>query len=112
MTDRETLIDLLCDELEDCPRVNNVADHLIANCVAFATDKNDGHKWIPVTERLPEPETDVLAYSHGCVVIMTYRYTRHGYLYFMDFDESGYWHEKYGVTHWMPLPDPPKEVAK
>ena len=31
------------------------ADHLIANGVTFATDTNAGGKWIPVTERLPEP---------------------------------------------------------
>ena len=67
-------------------------------------------KWIPVTERLPEPETDVLTFSGGCIDIITYRYNRRGLVCFMFRDECGYWKETYGkITHWMPLPEPPEE---
>jgi hypothetical protein len=44
----------------------NIADNLIANGVIIsktetvATDNNVGHKWIPVTERLPESGVHVL----------------------------------------------------
>ena len=75
-----------------------IADHLIANGVTM-------QEWISVDDRLPEPWKRVLIYS---------RY---------DFCESalyigapGIWrvtwnHEMLdadSVTHWMPLPEPPK----
>ena len=51
-------------------------------------------RWIPVTERLPEDGVYVLAYSadddYMCVE------ARHKFAAFQ-------------VTHWMPLPAPPKE---
>ncbi len=63
-------------------------------------------KWIPVTERLPEFEMPVLISLHlqGDV------FARVGWLH-----ESGMWSvpttKKWlsdAVTHWMPLPEPPK----
>ena len=33
-----------------------LADHLLANGVTFATDTNDGCKWISVEDRLPRVE--------------------------------------------------------
>lgn len=51
-------------------------------------------RWIPVTERLPEAGVYVLAYSaddgYMCVE------ARHKFSVFQ-------------ITHWMPLPQPPKE---
>ena len=75
-----------------------IADHLIANGVTV-------QEWIPVTERLPEEKVD-------CIV-----HYKHDYC-----DNDDYWAigicfydgEKfqmdwsYKVTHWMPLPKPPK----
>ena len=74
------------------------ADHLIANGVTV-------QEWIPVEERLPEEKVN-------CIV-----YYKHAYC-----DNDDYWAigicfyngEKfqmdwsYKVTHWMPLPKPPK----
>lgn len=58
---REKLIELLNGVLttEDVTSSEEVADYLIANGVTV-TDNNVGGKWIPVTERLPEPETEVV----------------------------------------------------
>ena len=57
--------------------------------------------WIPVTERLPEENVRVL---------VCFRFTDYSQIE-MDTDriEKGKWHRwsKY-VTHWMPLPEPPK----
>ena len=69
-------------------------------------------EWISVKERLPEPEFRgeqrgfyLVALSNGVVKELAYEF--HDYEN-MLFDVG--WHETaYPVTHWMPLPDPPKE---
>lgn len=56
-------------------------------------------RWITVTERLPEKYDRVLVYSKA---------TRMGRS--IDFINSdGNWYTTPKVTHWMPLPQPPKE---
>lgn len=83
-------------------------------------------KWIPVGERLPEPDTAVL------VVGLNSYLTTAMYVFVDDGPEwSGYvWaqltgaynpnlldageyevDDEYGYTHWQPLPTPPKEGA-
>ena len=109
-------------------------------------------KWIPVTERLPEPETEVLVlaehkiYSLKTKGVTTYHIVTNGmyedgtkntedsnwcwYDHDFKYDEEldayiiseGWWEYKHyngdyennhpiddTVTHWMPLPEPPKE---
>lgn len=110
---REKLVELLMQQednlCDDCGRepvgcaVVAIADHLIANGVTI-------QRWIPVAERLPEPETDVLTFCFGNIDILTYRYNRRGNLCFMFQDDCGYWKEIFAeVSHWMYLPEPPKE---
>lgn len=71
----------------------HTADFLIANGVVV-------QEWIPVSERLPEPhENPVLAVFFGIV--------NPAWCY------SGLWELPNNiitdkVTHWMPLPEPPK----
>ena len=70
-----------------------------------ALREQEERRWIPVTERLPEPGERVLATDGGFV----------GELYINSF---GQW-QRYNVNHhsllmaldilwWMPLPEPPK----
>ena len=49
--------------------------------------------WIPVSDRLPEENTEVLCYSknHGIIIMIEPQYK-----------------EYFKVTHWMQLPKPPK----
>ena len=70
-----------------------LADNLLANGVTF-------QKWIPVTERLPEYDTDVLTFR-GTAGFCIECYHTDGWGFdniFMD-----------DITHWMPLPEQPKE---
>lgn len=172
MTMREKLIELL-EEAEglvnnDVPSLEQIADHLIANgviiksdcenCASATTrviDKLHGeiakHRWIPVTERLPEPETEVLILARGTQywfkgtltthhIVTTgmyedgskntedseWRWYDHDFKYDEELDAyiipEGWWEYKHyngddehnhpidnTVTHWMPLPEPPKE---
>lgn len=50
--------------------------------------------WIPITERLPEKGECLVVYSDGTVHIASV-------IFGEDFKHC---------THWMPLPEPPKEV--
>lgn len=63
-------------------------------------------KWIPVTERLPEQNGWYLVYTKnkGDIARRTNKahYDNHRW-----HGNGGRWDN---VTHWMPLPEPPKEV--
>ena len=101
MTDRERLIQILSvpiypHELADPTEV--VADYLLDNGVTI-------QKWIPVTERLPGICESVLVcfdFMGGKAVKVSDRYGKSGLLW------SGI-PSDCKVTHWMPLPEPPKE---
>lgn len=68
-------------------------------------------EWIPVTERLPEEKTEVLvadnSFFGGAVIAVAYL-------------ERGKWEWRDDMstsatpspTHWMPLPEPPKEETE
>lgn len=123
---REKLIELIA-QVQDCGcdvtdvvEMNYVendmlADYLIANGVTI-------QRWIPVTERLPEDRASVLCHYNGVFGQITriarfanclesvnqyvfYDVKRSGF-YIYD-SEIGYY-EVNDVTHWMPLPEPPK----
>ena len=75
-----------------------IADHLIANGVTV-------QEWISVEDRLPEDDSDVLAYS---------RNGEEGRIYPANY-AKGVWFDCIfttpatdTTTHWMPLPLPPK----
>ena len=128
---REKLIELIQDGTHQCSKIlckecehfaklekckaNIIADHLIANGVTV-------QKWIPVTERLPEDRTQVLCFGGVkgyerakikwfAVCLETvdqydFEGQKHSGFYCYD-SEYGYY-EDTEITHWMPLPQPPK----
>ena len=112
------------------------ADHLIANGVTlrgrdchWATEqaykngyedgKKDAVKWIPVTERLPDLELEEVKTDDNdlvpCLAVRKHPRAKNGKY------TAKVWYDGYGfldgisndvtdeVTHWMPLPEPPKE---
>ena len=97
-----------------------IADHLIANGVTFAEDNNVPSKWIPVTERLPEKECRCLVCNKDMGIdIAVYCITPTPRDFIGDEMVSGFCVPLYNthgvcievneiVTHWMPLPQPPK----
>ncbi len=114
MSDREKLIELMNEAQKICldsdcygcayaAKGNEcdymlIADHLISNGVTV-------QKWIPVSERLPEKYTTVL-----CVWSRMPKDNFYGFARYQGGD-TWYVHNEGmpKVTHWMPLPEPPKE---
>jgi hypothetical protein len=101
----------LCGEVANLSYcvIQNIADYLIANGVTV-------QQWIPVSERLPDFKTKVLVYGgatpvwvNGVKQPIPGIYTG----YTRGYDEGWFtWDDFkviYPVTHWMPLPEPPKE---
>ena len=127
MTDREKLFELIDDfDVLNTPIDgfrHHLADYLIANGVTFATDNNVGCKWIPVTERLPEKDGSYLCFSQYCGSGWCsvrgfakdgrkkdeYDFRRRWKNVWYDYDSEYGYCVIDSITHWMPLPEPPKE---
>ena len=109
---REKLVELLTEFYGCDPMYYNVdalaiADHLVSNGVTV-------QEWISVEDKLPPHNHDVLVYRPDMAMkILVDNY--YGYCG----EDDAEWHEgwaKYGkdvhnnplITHWMPLPNPPK----
>ena len=98
---REKLIEILRKPIfphELADPIEAVADYLLDNGVTV-------QEWISVTERLPEDDSDVLAYSSIGEESRIYPACY----------SNGVWFDCVfnapatdTTTHWMPLPDPPK----
>ena len=130
---REKLIELL-SYFGDCyvvdyrhivcdTRICEIADYLIANGVTLDNQVSSS-KWIPVTERLPEISALDKEWSKTVLFRTTLGYIFSGYRcvgrpqksFYDDDWTPPYWlneseeleFEDDEVTHWMPLPQPPK----
>lgn len=74
----------------------------------YAAYKAGAPRWIPVIERLPEPDIEVLIFVSDDINIGIYAQQP-------EEPKARGWHEWYGdfwspcdPTHWQPLPEPPK----
>ena len=105
----------VCEEQEEngckgCP-IALAVDRLAAyEDTGLTPEEVQQMRWIPVEERLPENRQDVLFYQ------------KDGFIYCAEYNEGSklmppYWSidhdcwEAKDVTHWMPLPKPPKEAT-
>ena len=102
---REKLVEILQDEKNPVWRwfPNNasmmqLADYLVANGVTV-------QEWIPVKDRLPEIGRSVIAYNAPAKCAAEAMYKGEGR--FLQFRWSARLQE-HEVTHWMPMPQPPK----
>ena len=99
---REKLIDLLTGySIDTHPDVEYVADHLIRNGVTV-------QEWISVKDGLPKDRDWVLVNHTGYATPKKAKYkddfSPHLPVFLIDGDNGN----KGKVTHWMPLPQPPK----
>ena len=109
---REKLVELLTDNLPRCgnlpswdnplqlscdEQVQRIADHLIMNGVTV-------QEWISVDDRLPDDNDRVIAFRPN-------EPETSGYKYCVMWGWSVKASLKHrGITHWMDMPQPPKEV--
>lgn len=68
------------------------------------------NEWISVKDELPKPESEVICTgTNGKIFICEYTSAGFG----CSFLSTDWYHGKYGqqpeITHWMPLPDAPKD---
>ena len=121
---REKLVELIKKESYECDEwardlrdmkeaTDSIADFLIANGVTV-------QEWIPVTERLPERDKEVLLIVHGWEDRLYYtgclnmQEAERSWLTGIESKASDWkiWGFSYlrepSVTHWMPLPHLPK----
>lgn len=89
-----------------------------AACWGCKCNKIERNEWIPVTERLPEILHTVIISGR-----MKYKWET-DFFRFVDvatytegefFETFNDWYEgqdEFEITHWMPLPEPPKEERK
>ena len=82
------------------------------NLTGWLAEEHAKHLWIPVTERLPDDRTDVVAVCNGGAFdqlqwteLAFYCIKEDGTAEFFGIDKSI---TNARVTHWMPLPEPPK----
>jgi len=104
----DELVKRLREAAEYVPCIMDREDAIKA---ADAIEKLSKPKWIPVTERLPERGQDVLVMVHWRDYpedMMCYgrKYKTRWYLWNGELGEI---YKGFDITHWMPLPEPPKE---
>ena len=99
---RDQLIEILEGAGKMIQFPGTLANILIENGVTI-------QKWIPVTERLPEEDNFIAVTKLGLV---GEAFIMQGEIYWQE--DAVEWADAEPitarVTHWMPLPEPPKEV--
>ena len=96
----ELLFSSLCRHIDkSCKLAENIADDLISNGVTV-------QEWISVDDRLPEPFVPVLVQMPGEEPFPT---VREGFISNDGIWQSAMFRREPGeVTHWKPMPQPPK----
>lgn len=103
----EALDCMKCGEYLDC---GNIVEHMNAleSQLASTQARLAGYEWIPVGERLPKFDKSVLFFIPDAETV-TQGYRWRTPLSWRWSTEEGALFEQSKVTHWMPLPEAPKE---
>lgn len=80
----------------------DVSKYYDAICLAIAALERD--RWISVEERLPEEKRAVLVWQPQYLNSYVVTLSEGEWFVF-----GGYGTRVFGVTHWRPIPEPPKE---
>lgn len=136
MSERERIIELLESaesavywNSSDQGFIQKIADHLLANGIRMEPKQatsNENKRWIPVTERLPDEDGKFLVHRiifGGVSTMSVVGFARNGkkvHEYdlrkkknvWYEYDSEVGYYAIDTVTHWMPLPEPPKEENK
>jgi hypothetical protein len=102
---REKIFDILCEAVQNY-RVVDI-DEEVSKILALLSPQ-----WISVEDRLPEHDQEVMTYSAtnnsmpSSMLMGITRYTKQENTSYFYGGNPG---DGYKVTHWMPLPQPPKE---
>ncbi len=106
-TEESTLMHEAADAIEELQEDNAALNGTVSNLIGQIAELSKP-RWIPVTERMPEEWTIVLTFqptSDDKGIIQTCVYI----------GIPGKWRQAWNhefldlpVTHWMPLPEPPK----
>ncbi len=99
---RDTRIDVKEVEIERLKQALHDARIENSGQAAELERLNDAKRWIPVLDRVPELGVDVLVLQRSGQCEVAWRHVVDGN--WMSYAALG------EITHWMPLPEPPKEV--
>lgn len=111
-------------ELEaDNQRLRDMWAKAVSDLSKIAADNHVGGKWIPVTEMLPEKDGrylvrkkvfnsfwyEVLGFARDGREVDEYDFQQEWENVWYQYDSEYGYFSLDSVTHWMPLPEPPKE---
>lgn len=110
--DMLNMMDMFKTVVDNClPFANVVPAELyqraLNDVVTLSAERKHG-KWIPVTERLPEDDGEVLCINDYHFYIVGWLYCDDVGNYICESDNE----IMYDVTHWMPLPQPPESEGE
>jgi hypothetical protein len=101
----QDLLDDLRDIIDDEPdNYLNTRRTTLRMALSYLEEHFSESKWIPVTERLPEQDGWYIVYTKNKGDTAR-RFNKAQYYHYSWHGNGGRWDN---VTHWMPLPEPPK----
>lgn len=71
-----------------------------------SADVQPVNQWISCKDKMPDDGVNVLIYTGNRMISLAWYDIDMGYFYICD---SDYKYNSLDVTHWQPLPEPPKE---
>ena len=84
-------------------KLNACIDDILTRLNRLETSMVHPVRWISVKDRLPDNCVEVLVYDTDCGIVIGW-YDKKDGIFVAEF-----MNELDAVTHWMPLPEPPKD---